>query len=156
MAIYFYYTDLHSNSGKNIECWHGEANDRLMKLKNQLCWISGTESKVNGNMETHSYYQWIPYYLLLLAFLFWIPKLIWDKFEDGKMKSITEGVTSSGASDDKIEAIGESIKTYINSENAGHMRYGFGYLLTCVSISKIQPILNCVDFNLKFLFSCRF
>ena len=127
-----------------------------MKLKNQLCWINGTDSKVNGYTEKHSYYQWIPYYLILLAFLFWIPKLIWDKFEDGKMKSITDGVTSSGASDEKIEAIGESIKKYINSENAGHMRYGFGYLLTCVSISKIQPILNCVDFNLKFLFSCRF
>ena len=49
------------------------------------------------------------------------------------MKSITDGVTTGGASDEKIEDIGEAIKKYINSENAGHLRYGFGYLLTCVS-----------------------
>ena len=122
-------------SGQNIECWHGEANEHLMKVKNQLCWIQGTMSEKNG--DEHSYYQWIPYYLILLAFLFWIPKIIWDKFEDGKMKSITDGVTSCGASDEKIDAVAESIKKYINSENAGHLRYGFGYLLTCVSITNI-------------------
>ena len=55
-------------------------------------------------------------------------------FEDGKMKSITDGVTTGGAhSDEKIDDIGEAIKKYINSENAGHLRYGYGYLLTCVS-----------------------
>ena len=104
----------------------------MMKLINQLCWIKGTHS-LGDKKDIHSYYQWIPYYLIFLAFLFWIPKLVWDMFEDGKMKSITNGVTTGGASDEKIDDIGEAIKKYINSENAGHLRYGFGYLLTCVS-----------------------
>ena len=89
---------------------------------------------VGDEKQRHSYYQWIPYYLIILAFLFWIPKLIWDMFEDGKMKSITNGVTSGGTHDDQqVEKIGNSIKSYIESKNAGHMKYGFGYLLTCVS-----------------------
>ena len=63
-------------SGKNIDCWDKSGgNEQFGKVVNQYCWITGTHrldtndsANASNNEEiVHSYYQWIPYFLILLV-----------------------------------------------------------------------------------------
>ena len=84
---------------------------------------------------------------------FYLPKLCWDRLEEGKMKSISEGVVigSNTLKSEKWlenrEKVAKNITNYINSPHAGHKRYGFGYLLAQVHNFKNQTK------NFNFFFS---
>jgi len=88
----------------------------------------------------HGYYQWIPYLLLLKAFIFFLPHLLWSQWEGGKMKSILNGIPKTdGKSDEdqrsdaeKKEDVAKNVAYYINSDEAGHLSYGYGYLASQV------------------------
>ena len=69
--------------GKNINCWDKTGNDQFGNVVNQYCWITGTHrlgdhewhnissQKASENEKiVHSYYQWIPYFLILLVNVF--------------------------------------------------------------------------------------
>ena len=71
------------NLGKNINCWDKTGNDQFGNVVNQYCWITGTHrlgdhewhniSSQNASENekiVHSYYQWIPYFLILLVNVF--------------------------------------------------------------------------------------
>ena len=72
--------------GKNINCWDKTGNDQFGNVVNQYCWITGTHrlgdhewhnissQKASENEKiVHSYYQWIPYFLILLVNVFYGP-----------------------------------------------------------------------------------
>ena len=44
-------------------------------------------------MVYNSYYQWVPLYLIFLAILFYLPRMLWLVMEGGLMKFFGEGTT---------------------------------------------------------------
>ena len=86
---------------------------------------------------------------------FYLPKLCWDRLEEGKMKSISEGVVigSNTLKSEKWlenrENVAKNITNYINSPHAGHKRYGFGYLLAQVVILKIKLKILIFSFHIS-------
>ena len=102
----------------------------------------------------HSYYQWVPYVLMLqvrLSFqlltckfycfmqgvLFYLPRLFWLKAEEGKMSKISDGIRAgtalSNLKDDKVKNVADNVANYLNMREAGHKRYGLGYIFAHVS-----------------------
>ena len=79
----------------------------------------------------HSYYQWVPYMLILQGCLFLIPKIVWGQLEEGKMTSISKeilaGTIASEDYDKKVKTVARNVSDYINMPSAGHLRYGLGY-----------------------------
>ena len=44
-------------------------------------------------MVYNSYYQWVPLYLVFLAILFYLPRMLWLIMEGGLMKFFGKGTT---------------------------------------------------------------
>jgi len=91
---------------------------------------SGGECPHANDLE--GYYQWVPYFLLILGCLFYMPKIFWEYIEDGKMKEITKGILVGTVQnkdyEKKVKEVGQSVKKYVNMKNAGHASYGWGFL----------------------------
>ena len=79
--------------GKPIECWvPAQFNDNYEVFTNQLCYIQNTYHIPQSQMvpqdeevrreRTLKYYQWIPFVLLFQAFLFSLPKFVWQAFNN--------------------------------------------------------------------------
>lgn len=166
-------------SGKNIDCFtHSGMNHRAIL---QYCWVSGTQNLIDSRESvkefgdetcyrhgkywrnsqgencadamTHSYYQWVPYVLLLQGCLFYFPRLYWLHLEEKKMDSFSDGVRAVAAQraevDEKVKTVSKNVADYINLPEAGHFRYGMGYL----SAQILNAVMLCavVYFNNIFL-----
>ena len=64
--------------------------------------LNTTEKKVYADdksipwcKKTHNYYQWVPFLFVFQGFLFLVPHKIWSSLEEGKMASISNGVTKA-------------------------------------------------------------
>ena len=69
--------------------------------------------------------------------------MAWDRFEEGKMNAIAKDIlTGTIASDDyekKRTTVAKNTAAYIQEENAGHTRYGYGYLFAQVNAIQGDP-----------------
>ena len=85
-----------------------------------------------------------------------MPKLAWDRFEEGKMSAIAKDIlTGTITSDDyekKRTTVAKNTAIYIQEENAGHRRYGYGYLFAQVDaivyIYYTTYVHICILYNL--------
>lgn len=77
--------------GSPIHCWcPATFTGNHQEYTNKLCWVSYTyylpESVIPGQvgaLKQHiSYYQWVPVFLLIQAFLFYLPSLVWRVFSE--------------------------------------------------------------------------
>ena len=70
--------------------------------------------------------------LLFQGALFYLPKIIWGQFEEGKMNLICKEIlTMSKVNkdyDQKVKDAAGKVTKYIKCEQAGHLKYGFGYV----------------------------
>lgn len=76
--------------GDPISCWvPAQFTGSHVEYTNYICWISNTyylpwKEKVPGPNDlkrTHiSYYQWVPFILLLQALMFYSPSVVWHSF----------------------------------------------------------------------------
>lgn len=78
--------------GKPIECWcPAYFTENHVDFTNKVCWVSNTYyvpegapvGSQSGSDKYHiSYYQWVPLMLLIQAFMFYVPCLIWRVFSE--------------------------------------------------------------------------
>ena len=52
-----------------------------------------SEETYRVSVVYNSYYQWVPLYLVFLAILFYLPRMIWLVMEGGLMKFFGKGTT---------------------------------------------------------------
>lgn len=71
---------------QSINCWIPAQLKRYEKYINQYCWLRGAYhtkdldiyvNDTNRDEFLLKYYQWVPLILLLQAFLFYLPRIIW-------------------------------------------------------------------------------
>ncbi|XP_023331313.1 innexin inx3 [Eurytemora carolleeae] len=104
--------------------------------------------------ETQSYYQWVPFILMFQGLVFIIPHKIWEIIEEGKMKSITDGVrigTSIISEDKEQKSTIKNISKFIHRQNksSGHAKYAYGFFF-CLVLSLINVIFNFVFLDIVF------
>ncbi|PSN43854.1 Innexin inx3 [Blattella germanica] len=99
--------------GNPIDCIAGGAFKDQEKVINTYCWITSTFTlpthrqygvSVAPHIGTHlpgepvirhAYYQWVPFVLFLQGVLFYIPHWVWKNWEEGKIKTISNGLRGS-------------------------------------------------------------
>lgn len=75
-------------SGKPINCWvPGHFTGNYNSYADDICWVSSTynvplEEDLPNDENVRKdkmlkYYQWTPFILLLMAMLFYLPRMIW-------------------------------------------------------------------------------
>jgi len=108
-------------------------------LKQGCTCTKGTWTMPDGGECPHAndlegYYQWVPYFLLILGGMFYMPKVFWDYIEAGKMQAMTDGIlvgSGTGHKKDyekKVKETGQRVKKYLKLDYAGHALYGWGFL----------------------------
>jgi len=53
----------------------------------------------SNTMVYNTYYQWVPLYLIFMAFLFYLPRMFWLNIEGGLMKFLCKGTTTRNIED---------------------------------------------------------
>ena len=139
--------------GKNVVCFRTGLKDRQQaRAINQYCWVTGTYTENEENV--HSYYQWVPYMLLLQGALFYLPKIVWGQFEQGKMNSICKEIlTMTKVNKDyhqKVKDAAGKVTKYIRCEQAGHLKYGYGYVCAKVCFNYKRNFQRNVYLNIFF------
>jgi len=107
--------------------------------------------------QTHNYYQWVPYMLVLQGALFMLPHKLWKFLEEGKMKCISEGVRK-GNNDVNIdrEMVSNNIAKFVAKQNktSGHLKYAVSFMF-CQVLSLVNVVFNFflldIFFDGKFL-----
>jgi hypothetical protein len=65
-----------------------------------------------------------------------LPKLFWQRSEQGKMTEMSKGILAGTTIDkkynEKVDNVAQNVANYIKSTQAGHYQYGFGYLFAQV------------------------
>ena len=56
--------------------------------------LGGDEESRSNTMVYNTYYQWVPLYLIFMAFLFYLPRMFWLNIEGGLMKFLCKGTTT--------------------------------------------------------------
>jgi len=131
---------------------------------NTHCWVSTTYSTIRDTdgkivrtpKETegvsvvyHSYYQWMPFYLVFVATCFYLPRLIWKTWEGGLMKAMVAGLDDIHMKDEDVkDKLKTRVRYFINKKN-NHNGYLARFCI-CESLNFINVILQFVLFN-KFL-----
>ena len=55
---------------------------------------SGNEQNTLEGIIYNSYYQWVPIFFIILAFIFYLPRMLWMIMEGGLMKFFGKGTTT--------------------------------------------------------------
>lgn len=93
-------------SGKPINCWvPGHFTGNYGSYADDICWVSSTYNVPLSDDLPHDestrkekmlkYYQWTPFILLLMAMLFYLPRMIWRSLNDKSgldLQNITNAV----------------------------------------------------------------
>ena len=63
--------------------------------------------------------------------MFYLPKILWEYFEKGKMDEMSKGVLVGHSMDKKyqetLDTVGQNVIKYIENP-VGHKSYGWGYI----------------------------
>ena len=95
----------------------------------------------------NSYYQWVPLYLVLLAFLFYLPRMFWLVMEGGLMEFFGKGTTTRFIDDQE-----EKKETLVNffSKNI-HNKYNI-YFWGFISMETLNWLIVLIQFGLSNVF----
>ena len=82
----------------------------------------------------NSYYQWVPLYLIILAFLFYLPRMCWLIMEGGLMEFFGKGTTTRFVEDQEEK---KDILVDFFRKNV-HNKYTQKYFIRICFISQSQ------------------
>lgn len=101
--------------GEPISCDAGIARDGVeLTVLQSYCWMysttkiptqykgacsGGEQNDGNSSIVYNTYYQWVPLYLIFMAFLFYLPRMWWLNIEGGLMKFLCKGTTTRSVED---------------------------------------------------------
>jgi len=143
--------------GDPIKCDAGIAEGVEGDVLNSYCWMysswnipadykgacsAGTDYRNTGEGELsadkwnqnsssivyNSYYQWVPLYLILLAFLVYLPRMFWLIMEGGLMEFFGKGTTTRHV-EDQDEKKEELVKFFCKNVHNKYNIYFFGFML---------------------------
>jgi hypothetical protein len=108
-----------------ISCWIPAELHRYEKFMNLYCWLKGTYYvKDNYRLENITfaernetllrYYQWIPFILLLQAFLFYLPRILWSFISDKVLGYNLFEIISASIKCDSYDANRKRLLQYLN------------------------------------------
>lgn len=88
-----------------------------------------TQPALAGTTEKryYSYYQWVSVALLIQAILFYIPWYIWQSLENGRIQTMTHGLTAPVLRNDIIAEKTQSLLDYVIMNMHNHDSYAYGY-----------------------------
>lgn len=125
-------------SGKPIQCSVDPAIPA--DVMNTYCWIQSTytlpdrvDEKIGRSMispgvssmrseheevKYHKYYQWVVFFLVFEAILFYVPYYLWDTFENGRIQMLLIRGEKTTCSDTEVGPITDYLsKSYTNNNN---------------------------------------
>ncbi|KAF2358625.1 Innexin [Trinorchestia longiramus] len=100
--------------GEKIICMVDTEDDALQKAVQSYCYITGTYTvdklhygevgvdmphpgvgphTMEESVTHHTYYQWVPFVLILQGSMFYLPHLVWKNFEGGLFRSIIQDLS---------------------------------------------------------------
>jgi len=152
--------------GEPIQCDAGASSGSVEKSTLQTyCWMyakfhipakyqgpcSTSDEDLSEDIETNvynSYYQWVPLYLVFLAALFYLPRIIWLVMEGGLMKFFAKGTTTRiiEDQDEKREKLVEFFRRNIQNK---YNIYLVGFI--CCEFLNIIIVLLQFPMTNKFL-----
>jgi len=138
--------------GEPIQCDAGSSADGVEgDVLNSYCWMYSTWNvppKYKGSCSAgedyggitveewnehrtsivyNSYYQWVPLYLVFLAVLFYLPRLLWLMIEGGLMEFFGKGTTTRFI-DDQEEKKETLVKFFLKNIHNKFNIYFFGFI----------------------------
>ena len=158
--------------GEPIQCDAGSRSDGIEgDVLNSYCWMystwnvppnykgacsAGSEfggitkeewNKARTSIVYNSYYQWVPLYLVLLAFLFYLPRMFWLIMEGGLMEFFGKGTTTRFIEDQE-----EKKETLVNffSKNI-HNKYNV-YFWGFITMEALNWLIVLIQFGLTNVF----
>jgi len=149
--------------GSPIQCDAGSAKDGIEKeVLESYCWMystwnipreyKGACSGGDQDMDTttivyNSYYQWVPLYLIFLAIMFYLPRMLWIMMEGGLMKFFGKGTTTRFI-EDQEEKRDRLVSFFLKNIHNKYNIYFCGFICC--------EVLNLVIVILHFLLSNKF
>jgi hypothetical protein len=115
---------------------------------NTYCWITGTYTvaerltgvkevdfshpgvgphhKETEDLIRHSYYQWVPFFLLFQAVMLYLPNHIWRLIEQHFLRDVTKRVRGAANASDKEQVIDE-MATYFHARKGSFITLFLGF-----------------------------
>ena len=137
------------SSQRSIRCISSEMDTSAL---NDYCWahstytVSNAVPQLGGDIQRKyvSYYQWVGYILLLQAILFYIPRIVWQKLEGGKLRSLVKDL-DRGLEVEKIEKQKEMLD-YLYDNVRTHDYWAYCYFF-CELMALMNVILQIFIIN---------
>ncbi|CAF1260925.1 unnamed protein product [Rotaria sp. Silwood1] len=143
--------------GQPINCYTHNIPGSHTSYVNWVCWISSSyylpfdqplPTRYEKPPEKIPYYQWVPFILLSMMFLFYLPGFVWrnlNKLCGINTKLITKMVTDLDQLDgDKREKAVRALAKHIDAALAYHRDYDHGFLY---NIRRRVGIFLCCKFG---------
>jgi len=94
--------------------------------------------------KQHNYYQWVQFLFVLQGILFIVPHKIWTSIEEGKMASISNGVTMANQQKEEERAnMVKNIARFVDKDNSlyNHRKYAYGFFF-CQFLNLANVVFN--------------
>jgi len=140
--------------GSPINCYTQNVVGSHVNYVNWVCWISSSyyipfdkplPSRYEQTPEKIPYYQWVPFILLCMMFLFYLPGFLWRHLNKAcgiNTKAISQMVTSMDQMDgEKREKAVRTLAKHIDKALAYHREYEHGFMYRI--LRRVSSILCC-------------
>jgi len=137
--------------GQPIDCLLDPGMDKFNAVINQYCWIHTTfsvdkhfKSRIGKAVPYHgiglqqggdrvtyrTYYQWVPFFLVFQAVMFFSPRWLWKYWEGGKLKTLLSGITNPMQKKEDQKEMEKYLVEYTCKTFHKHNQYAMKYYFT--------------------------